>query len=105
MNLRDCLSSVISLSLHLIVLFFSFYRLLENGKLLVILANRERFFVYLEPLSALDPAIKQGKCIKSLNRNKLGQSVLFSFDEAKRILAVCGSTKVLSALSTDLGRF
>jgi hypothetical protein len=94
-----------ALALSYCSFFFSFYRLLENEKLLLILANQENFFVYLEPLSALDSAIKQDKYIKCLNRNKLGQSVLFSFDEAKRILAVCGSKKVLSALSSDLGRF
>ncbi|KAH8993666.1 hypothetical protein EDB83DRAFT_2325213 [Lactarius deliciosus] len=65
-----------------------FCRLLENEKLLLILANRERFFVFLEPLRVLDSALRRGKYIKSLNRGRLGQSVLFSFDEAKRMLAL-----------------
>ncbi|KAH9026661.1 hypothetical protein EDB84DRAFT_1589144 [Lactarius hengduanensis] len=71
-----------------------FYRLLANEKFLLVLANRESFFVILEPLQALDSAIRLNKCIKSLNRKKLGQSVLFSFDETKRILVVCASTKL-----------
>ncbi|KAH8993667.1 hypothetical protein EDB83DRAFT_2304539 [Lactarius deliciosus] len=71
-----------------------FYRLLANEKFLLVLADRESFLVILEPLQALDSAIRLGKCIKSLNRKKLGQSVLFSFDETKRILAVCASTKL-----------
>ncbi|KAH8979281.1 hypothetical protein EDB92DRAFT_1980226 [Lactarius akahatsu] len=71
-----------------------FCRLLENEKLLLVLANRERFFVFLEPLRVLDSALRRGKYIKSLNRGRLGQSVLFSFDEAKRMLAVCASTKL-----------
>ena len=104
MNLRNCLTLLFHPRL-LLFLCFSFYRLLENEKLLLILANQENFFVYLEHLSSLDSAIKQRKCMRCLNRDKLGQSVLFSFDEAKRILAVCGSTKVLSALSSDLGQF
>jgi hypothetical protein len=40
-------------------------------------------------------AIQRGKAIKSLSRDKLGRGVLFSFDESKRTLAVCASTKVL----------
>jgi hypothetical protein len=75
--------------------FFSFYRLLENEKFLIVLSNQDKFFVFLERLPVLDMAIQRGKSIKSLNRDKLGQGVLFSFDEAKRVLAVCASTKVL----------
>ncbi|KAI9443933.1 hypothetical protein H4582DRAFT_2125919, partial [Lactarius indigo] len=71
-----------------------FYRLLENEKLLLVLANQEKFFIFLEPLRVLDPALRRGKYIKSLDRGRLGQSALFSFDEAKRILAVCASTKL-----------
>ena len=46
-------------------------------------------------------AIQRGKAIKSLNRDKLGQCLLFSFDESKRILAVCASTKVLCRVLVD----
>ena len=74
---------------------FSFYRLLENEKFLLVLSDPDKFFVFLERLPVLDMAIQRGKFIKSLNRDKLGQGVLFSFDEAKRVLAVCSSTKVL----------
>ncbi|KAH9005432.1 hypothetical protein EDB86DRAFT_2825090 [Lactarius hatsudake] len=65
-----------------------FCRLLENEKLLLVLANREKFFVFLEPLRVLDSALRRGKYIKGLNRGRLGQGVLFSFDEAKRMLAL-----------------
>jgi hypothetical protein len=37
----------------------------------------------------------QDKPIKILKREKLGQDVLFAFDETKRALAVCASIKVL----------
>ena len=43
-------------------------------------------------------AIQRGKPIKSLDRDKLGHGALFSFNEAKRTLAVCSSTKVLHRL-------
>ena len=75
--------------------FFSFYRLLENEKFLLVLSDLDKFFVFLERLPVLDLAIQRGRFIKSLSRDKLGQGVLFSFDEAKRVLAICSSTKVL----------
>ncbi|KAH9027877.1 hypothetical protein EDB85DRAFT_1892774 [Lactarius pseudohatsudake] len=72
----------------------TFYQLLENEKILLVLANRDKFLVYLERLPVLDRAIQRGKPIKSLNRDKLGRGVLFAFDETKRTLAVCASTKL-----------
>ncbi len=81
--------------ISVLLCFLSFYQLLENEKLLLVLANRDKFLVYLERLPVLDMAIQRGKPIKSLNRDKLGRGVLFAFDETKRTLAVCASTKVL----------
>ena len=72
----------------------SFYQFLENERLLLVLAYQDKFLVYLERLPALDMAIQRGRPIKSLSHDKLGQGVLFSFDESKRTLAVCASTKV-----------
>ncbi|KAI9443805.1 hypothetical protein H4582DRAFT_1846182 [Lactarius indigo] len=72
----------------------AFYRLLENKKLLLVLASQNKFFIFLERLPVLDMAIQRGKSIKGLNRDRLGQNVLFSFDEAKRVLAVCSSTRL-----------
>ena len=79
----------------ILLCFLSFYQLLENEKLLLVLASRDKFLIYLERLPVLDAAIQRGKPIKSLNRDRLGRGVLFSLDEAKRSLAVCASTKVL----------
>jgi hypothetical protein len=39
-------------------------------------------------------AIRRERPIKNLKREKLGDDVLFAFDETKRSLAVCASTKV-----------
>ena len=58
--------------------FLSFSQLLENEKLLLVLAHRDKFLVYLERLPVLDAAI-QRKPIKCLDRDKLGQGVLFFF--------------------------
>jgi len=77
------------------VYYLSFSQLLENEKLLLVLANRDKFLLYLERLPVLDAAIQRGKPIKSLDRDKLGRGVLFAYDETKRTLAVCASTKVL----------
>ncbi|KAH9027352.1 hypothetical protein EDB84DRAFT_1500330 [Lactarius hengduanensis] len=90
-NINDRLSSSFRLST---LMEPTFYQLLENEKILLVLANRDKFLVYLERLPVLDRAIQRGKPIKSLNRDKLGRGVLFAFDETKRTLAVCASTKL-----------
>ena len=76
----------------------SFCQLLENEKLFLILSTRDKFYIFLERLPVIDAAIQRGKPIKILYRDKLGRGVLFSFDETKRALAVCSSTKVKSWL-------
>jgi hypothetical protein len=48
-----------------VLLFFpSFYQLLENEKLLLVLAHRDKFLVYLERLPALDMAIQRESQLK-----------------------------------------
>jgi hypothetical protein len=46
----------------------------------------------------MDGAIQRGKAIKTLNRDKVGEDVLFAYDEAKRVLTVCASARVSSIL-------
>jgi hypothetical protein len=74
--------------------FFSFSQLLENEKLLLILADRDKHSIYLQRLSDMDAAIQRGKTTKVLHHEKVGEGLLFAFDEAKRMLAVCSSTMV-----------
>jgi hypothetical protein len=76
--------------------FRRFHQILENGKLLLIFLDRERVSIYIDHLHAMDSAIQRESPIKNLNREKLGDDVLFAFDETKRSLAVCAaaSTKV-----------
>jgi hypothetical protein len=83
--------------------FFSFHKLLENEKLLLVLADRDKHSIYLERLSAMDAAIQRGKAIKALNRDKVGEDVLFAYDEAKRMLTVCASAKVSSIFLANVG--
>ncbi|KAI0302897.1 hypothetical protein B0F90DRAFT_1935607 [Multifurca ochricompacta] len=72
----------------------AFYQLLENEKLLLVLTDRDKIAIYLERPPAMNMAIQRDKPIKSLNREKLGEDVLFAFDEAKRALAVCAPMKL-----------
>lgn len=76
------------------MVFFSFQKLLESEKLLLVLADRDKNSIYLEHLSAMDAVIQRGKAIKTLNRDKVGDDVLFAYDETKRMLTVCASAKV-----------
>jgi hypothetical protein len=73
---------------------FSFHQILENEKILLVLFDRDRVFIYLERLLELDNAIQGERPVKCLNLEKLGEGALFSFDEIKRALVVCAPTKV-----------
>jgi hypothetical protein len=72
----------------------SFYQILEYEKLLLILLDQDRMVIYLERLIEMDVAIQRNRPVKGLSREKLGNDVLFAFDETQRALAVCASTKV-----------
>lgn len=74
--------------------FDRFHKLLENERLLLVLADQDDHVVYLERLSDMDAAIQRGKPIKSLDRDEVGEDVLFAYDETQRLLSVCTSTKV-----------
>ena len=76
----------------------SFYQLLENEKILLVLLDRDRVAIYLDRLPTINAAIRRDRHIKSLSREKLGDDVLFAFDEGKRSLAVCASSKVYTRL-------
>ncbi|KAI0297433.1 hypothetical protein BC826DRAFT_1096771, partial [Russula brevipes] len=72
----------------------AFYQGLENGRLLLVLINRDRVSIYLDRLPAMNAAILRDRPVKTLNREKLGEVIIFSFDETTRSLAVCASTKL-----------
>ena len=74
--------------------FRSFYQILENGKLLFILLDLDRVVIYLDHLPAMNFTVQRDRAVKCLNREKLGDNLLFAFDETKRALVVCGSAKV-----------
>ena len=76
----------------------SFHHLLGNEKLLLVIVEREKFSIYLARAAEMDAAVQKPP-LKTLNRERLDlgrdSSALFSFDEAKRMLAVCSSVKVV----------
>jgi hypothetical protein len=88
-----------------LIILFSFHYLLENEKLLLVLVDREKVSIYLARPAALEAAIR-GNPLKTLNRDKLGlgrdSDVFFAFDEAKRMLAVCSSVKVVRSRSSNV---
>jgi hypothetical protein len=49
-------------------------------------------------MSEMDAALWRGKTIKTLHRDKVGEDVLFAFDEEKRMLSLCSSTMVSALL-------
>ena len=100
MRTRLILSVPFSQTLQRII---SFHQILENDKLLLVLLDRDNFSIYLDRLPEMDVVIQRERPNKFLNREKLGEGVLFSFDETKRALVVCASTKV-SPANSALGR-
>ena len=79
-----------------------FHKLLENERLLLVLADRDNHVVYIERLSDMDAAIQRGRPIKALDRDEVGEDVLFAYDETQRLLSMCTSTNV-SLSSSDIG--
>ncbi|KAI0253468.1 hypothetical protein BJV78DRAFT_1153084 [Lactifluus subvellereus] len=66
----------------------SFTQILENEKLLLVLYDQDRVSIYLERLTAMNMAIQRDRSVKSLSREKLGEDILFAFDEMKRALVL-----------------
>jgi hypothetical protein len=63
--------------------------------LLVVNDNQKYISVYLEGIVGMDGALKRDRGYKKrIPVEKVGVDVLISYDETKRMLAVCGSTKV-----------
>ena len=54
--------------------------------------------IYCENLGEIDNSINRGASKKLLNAARIGNKVLFSFDEVKRTLAVCSAAAVFTLL-------
>jgi hypothetical protein len=87
--------SLVRLDARLRLLASSFYsntrhlQLLSNDKVLVIIKEgREHISIFLESLEDIQRAVSHRNTKKTLNVDRVGASPLFSFDEAKRKLAV-----------------
>ena len=75
-------------------------QLLENDKLLLVVADRDgKLLIFLDTLAGMDGAIKRRKYIKVLHRDKIGQEFILAYEESKSTLVLCASTKVLTSFS------
>lgn len=71
-------------------------QLLENDKLLLIVDDRSGgILVYLDSQQSINTAVHRPPR-KSLHRSKIGETCIFTFDEARRTLAICEAMKVAS---------
>ena len=86
------------------MLFVSFQKLLENEKLLLVLADLDRHSIYLDHVTAMDAVIQRGNVLKTLHCDKVGDDVLFAYDEAKRMLTICASARVSSTISSMISK-
>lgn len=46
----------------------------------------------------MDAVIRRGSAIKALNSKKVGDDVLFAYDETKRMLTVCAKVSLISVV-------
>jgi hypothetical protein len=71
-------------------------QILDGGKLLLIIEDSEVLCVYLDSPAALDHALSRGRSSakRTLHRDKIGSDVILAYDEQKRMLSVCASSKV-----------
>jgi hypothetical protein len=72
-------------------------QLLEKDRLLLVVSDRDgKLFIFLDTLASMDGAIRRRKSIKVLHRDKIGEEFILTYEESKRILVLCASTKVTS---------
>ncbi|KAK0239018.1 hypothetical protein EDD85DRAFT_769081 [Armillaria nabsnona] len=74
-----------------------YMHLLASGKCLLIVDDNRpggNLNIYLEQLSVLDNAMKQNRPKKLLHKDKLGENFVIAFDEIKRTLLLCASSKL-----------
>ncbi|KAL6309202.1 hypothetical protein BKA93DRAFT_724346 [Sparassis latifolia] len=70
-------------------------QLLENEKLLLAMTDGHgKLFIYLEAIAELEGAMKRRRCKKMLHCDKIGHDFMLTYDESKRMLALCASMKV-----------
>lgn len=73
----------------------SFIQVLNDSRCLLVTRNeRGVVSVYLERLLDLEGAVKSSRAKKTLSADKVQGDLLISFDETKRMLAVCVVDKV-----------
>ena len=58
--------------------------------------------IFLDRLSGIDAAIKNKSYVKFFHGDKIGQSCLLAFDEAKRMLVLCVPTRVCPYFSISI---
>ena len=69
-------------------------QLLENDKLLLIVDDCSgNILIYLDSQQGMKAAVQQAPR-KCLRQSKIGETCMFTFDEARRALAACEYTKV-----------
>nr|GAT56845.1 predicted protein [Mycena chlorophos] len=71
-------------------------QLLEKDRLLLVLADSEKFYIFHEPLSLIERAVSRGGggAKRAIYTSKIGKDALFAYDEQKRLLSLCSVSKL-----------
>ncbi|KAJ7698920.1 hypothetical protein B0H17DRAFT_1049693 [Mycena rosella] len=72
-------------------------QLLDGEKLLLIIEDSEHLYIFLENPAALNHTISRGRSSakRVLHRDKIGKDVILAYDEQKRMLSLCATSKLL----------
>ncbi|KAJ6534677.1 hypothetical protein DFH09DRAFT_932195, partial [Mycena vulgaris] len=72
-------------------------QLIDGGKLLLLIEDPDLVYIFLDHPLALDHAISRGRSSakRVLHRDKIGKDVILAYDEQKRMLSLCASSKLL----------
>ncbi|KAF7308315.1 VWFA domain-containing protein [Mycena chlorophos] len=66
-------------------------QLLDKDRLLLVLVDSERFYIFHEPLSFIERAVSRGGdgAKRVVHTSKVGKDALFAYEEQKRLLSLC----------------
>jgi len=71
-----------------------FSQLLENENLCLVVTDRDgTVLIFVQALAGMASAIERGKFCKKIHRDRIGQDFILCYDECKRMLVLCSSTK------------
>ena len=101
-DIKCCMSHLLR-DRHTIELLGSLFQLLQDERCLLAIQNANgEIKIFLERNDTVSQAIQRQISKKTLHTDKIGHDFLLTYDETKRMLAVCATEKVGSSTQRQL---